>query len=74
MGPAHMNMMVKCLLTFGHKVQHECMVLFHHIILIYAIRSYNRWIRAMKTSIGKWLPFHQALQDYMSRPPEETKM
>ncbi|XP_053371785.1 uncharacterized protein pdzph1 [Clarias gariepinus] len=38
------------------------------------VNENKRWIRAMKTSIGKWLPFHQALQDYMSRPPEETKM
>ncbi|XP_053501990.1 uncharacterized protein pdzph1 isoform X2 [Ictalurus furcatus] len=34
----------------------------------------KRWIGAIKTSIGKWLPLHQALQYYKSRPPEETKM
>ncbi|XP_051972242.1 uncharacterized protein pdzph1 [Xyrauchen texanus] len=34
----------------------------------------KRWISAIKTSIGKWLPLHQAIQDYMSRPPEETRM
>ncbi|KAF7701340.1 hypothetical protein HF521_002505 [Silurus meridionalis] len=38
------------------------------------VNENKRWIRAIKTSIGKWLPLHQALQDYMSRPPEETKM
>ncbi|XP_029920965.1 uncharacterized protein pdzph1 isoform X2 [Myripristis murdjan] len=34
----------------------------------------KRWIVAIKTSINKWLPLHQAIQDYMSRPPEETRM
>ncbi|KAG8011010.1 hypothetical protein GBF38_019950, partial [Nibea albiflora] len=34
----------------------------------------KRWIIAIKTSIKKWLPLHQALQDYMNRPPEETRM
>ncbi|CAN9504755.1 unnamed protein product [Ophioblennius macclurei] len=34
----------------------------------------KRWISAIKASIKKWLPLHQALQDYMSRPPEETRM
>lgn len=34
----------------------------------------KRWITAMKASIKKWLPLHQALQDYMNRPPEETRM
>ncbi|XP_077099421.1 uncharacterized protein pdzph1 isoform X2 [Siphateles boraxobius] len=34
----------------------------------------KRWISAIKSSIGKWLPLHQAIQDYMSRPPEETRM
>ncbi|KAK2823590.1 hypothetical protein Q7C36_020190 [Tachysurus vachellii] len=38
------------------------------------VNENKRWIGAIKTSIGKWLPWHQALQDYMSRPPEETKM
>lgn len=33
-----------------------------------------RWILAIKASIKKWLPLHQALQDYMNRPPEETRM
>lgn len=33
-----------------------------------------RWITAIKASIKKWLPLHQALQDYMNRPPEETRM
>lgn len=33
-----------------------------------------RWILAIKASIKKWLPLHQALQDYMSRPHEETRM
>ncbi|XP_022521293.2 uncharacterized protein pdzph1 isoform X1 [Astyanax mexicanus] len=34
----------------------------------------KRWIVAIKASIGKWLPLHQAIQDYMSRPPEATRM
>ncbi|KAM7369455.1 hypothetical protein PAMP_013722 [Pampus punctatissimus] len=34
----------------------------------------KRWIIAIKASIKKWLPLHQALQDYMNRPPEETRM
>ncbi|XP_053710783.1 uncharacterized protein pdzph1 [Synchiropus splendidus] len=34
----------------------------------------KRWIVAMKASIKKWLPLHQALQDYMNRVPEETRM
>ncbi|KAG8598242.1 hypothetical protein GDO81_002540 [Engystomops pustulosus] len=34
----------------------------------------KRWITALKISISKWLPLHQAIQDFMSRPPEETRM
>lgn len=34
----------------------------------------SRWIISIKASIKKWLPLHQALQDYMSQPPEETRM
>ncbi|XP_054875368.1 uncharacterized protein pdzph1 isoform X2 [Amphiprion ocellaris] len=34
----------------------------------------KRWITAIKASIKKWLPLHQALQDYMNRPREETRM
>uniref|UniRef100_A0A3Q3ILY3 PH domain-containing protein n=1 Tax=Monopterus albus TaxID=43700 RepID=A0A3Q3ILY3_MONAL len=34
----------------------------------------NKWIIAIKASIKNWLPLHQALQDYMNRPPEETRM
>ncbi|KAM6148471.1 uncharacterized protein O8D03_018932 [Erethizon dorsatum] len=34
----------------------------------------QRWITALKTSIKKWLPLHQAIQDFVSRPLEETKM
>uniref|UniRef100_A0A3P9A8M8 PDZ and pleckstrin homology domains 1 n=1 Tax=Esox lucius TaxID=8010 RepID=A0A3P9A8M8_ESOLU len=34
----------------------------------------KRWISALKTSSNKWLPYHQAIQDYMNRPPEETRM
>ncbi|KAM3937218.1 uncharacterized protein RB166_004640 isoform 2-T2 [Leptodactylus fuscus] len=34
----------------------------------------KRWITALKISINKWLPLHQAIQDFMSRPPEETRM
>ncbi|XP_016377540.1 uncharacterized protein LOC107715841 [Sinocyclocheilus rhinocerous] len=34
----------------------------------------KRWISAIKSSTAKWLPLHQAIQDYMSRPSEETRM
>ncbi|XP_042251957.1 uncharacterized protein pdzph1 [Thunnus maccoyii] len=34
----------------------------------------KRWIIAIKASIKKWLPLHQALQDYINGPPEETRM
>lgn len=33
-----------------------------------------RWIIAIKASIKKWLPLHQALRDYLNQPPEETRM
>ncbi|XP_061589192.1 uncharacterized protein LOC133454481 [Cololabis saira] len=34
----------------------------------------KRWIMSLKASIKKWLPLHQALQDYVNRLPEETRM
>ncbi|KAK2818769.1 hypothetical protein Q5P01_024330 [Channa striata] len=34
----------------------------------------KRWVVAIKASIKKWLPLHQALQDYMNQAPEETRM
>ncbi|XP_063312809.1 uncharacterized protein LOC134612390 isoform X2 [Pelobates fuscus] len=34
----------------------------------------KRWITSLKISINKWLPLHQAIQDFMSRPLEETRM
>ncbi|XP_034870897.1 src kinase-associated phosphoprotein 2-B-like [Mirounga leonina] len=34
----------------------------------------QRWITALKASIKKWLPLHQAVQDFMNRPLEETRM
>nr|XP_014342402.1 PREDICTED: uncharacterized protein LOC106703014 [Latimeria chalumnae] len=34
----------------------------------------QRWIAALKASISKWLPLHQAIQDFMNRPLEETRM
>nr|XP_035966111.1 uncharacterized protein LOC118547055 [Halichoerus grypus] len=34
----------------------------------------QRWITALKASIKKWLPLHQAIQDFMNRPLEETRM
>ncbi|XP_010210555.1 PREDICTED: uncharacterized protein LOC104565558 [Tinamus guttatus] len=34
----------------------------------------KRWITALKASINKWLPLHQAIQDFMNRPLEETRM
>ncbi|CAF91172.1 unnamed protein product [Tetraodon nigroviridis] len=34
----------------------------------------KRWILALRASVKKWLPLRQALQDFMSQPPEETRM
>ncbi|XP_066567341.1 uncharacterized protein pdzph1 [Amia ocellicauda] len=34
----------------------------------------KRWILALRVSISKWLPLHQAIHDFMNRPPEETRM
>ncbi|KAK6494536.1 hypothetical protein HHUSO_G1130 [Huso huso] len=34
----------------------------------------KRWISAISASISKWLPLHQAIQDFMNRPAEETRM
>ncbi|CAG5867105.1 unnamed protein product [Menidia menidia] len=34
----------------------------------------NRWMIAIKASVKKWLPLHQALQDYVNQLPEETRM
>uniref|UniRef100_A0A4W3JVV2 PDZ and pleckstrin homology domains 1 n=1 Tax=Callorhinchus milii TaxID=7868 RepID=A0A4W3JVV2_CALMI len=34
----------------------------------------NRWIAALKTSISKWLPLHQAIHIFMNSPLEETRM
>ncbi|XP_034997370.2 uncharacterized protein pdzph1 isoform X1 [Hippoglossus stenolepis] len=34
----------------------------------------KRWILAIKASVKKWLLLHQALQDSMNRPAEETRM
>ncbi|KAL1770855.1 hypothetical protein HispidOSU_016863 [Sigmodon hispidus] len=34
----------------------------------------QRWITALKTSIKKWLPLDQAIQEFINRPLEETRM
>ncbi|XP_035463141.1 uncharacterized protein pdzph1 isoform X1 [Scophthalmus maximus] len=34
----------------------------------------KRWIGALRASVQKWLPLHQALQELMNRPAEETRM
>ncbi|XP_078415378.1 uncharacterized protein pdzph1 [Cetorhinus maximus] len=34
----------------------------------------KRWIVALKASISKWLPLHQAIHDFMTNPPEQTRM
>ncbi|XP_036135321.1 uncharacterized protein LOC118641838 isoform X1 [Molossus molossus] len=34
----------------------------------------QRWITALEMSIKKWLPLHQAIQDFINRPLEETRM
>ncbi|XP_074789341.1 uncharacterized protein LOC141974012 isoform X1 [Athene noctua] len=38
------------------------------------VNENKRWITALKASINKWLPLHQAIQDFMNRPQEETRM
>ncbi|KAI5144178.1 Src Kinase-Associated Phosphoprotein 1 [Manis pentadactyla] len=34
----------------------------------------QRWIAALKMSIKQWLPLHQAIQELMGWPLEETRM
>ncbi|XP_048382743.1 uncharacterized protein pdzph1 [Stegostoma tigrinum] len=34
----------------------------------------KRWMIALKASISKWLPLHQAIHDFMTNPPEQTRM
>ncbi len=51
--------------------QHMCETAGINIILF---SSVFRWISAIKSSTAKWPPLHQAIQDYMSRPSEETRM
>ncbi|XP_072453388.1 LOW QUALITY PROTEIN: uncharacterized protein [Notamacropus eugenii] len=34
----------------------------------------KRWITALKASIRKWLRLHQAIEDFMNWPVEETRM
>ncbi|XP_068031834.1 uncharacterized protein [Anomalospiza imberbis] len=38
------------------------------------VNENKRWITALKASINKWLPLHQAIQDFMNKPLEETRM
>ncbi|XP_059580944.1 uncharacterized protein LOC102562903 isoform X2 [Alligator mississippiensis] len=38
------------------------------------VNENKRWVTALKASINKWLPLHQAIQDFMNRPLEETRM
>ncbi|XP_048707340.1 uncharacterized protein LOC125637190 isoform X2 [Caretta caretta] len=38
------------------------------------VNENKRWITALKTSVNKWVTLHQAIQDFMNRPLEETKM
>uniref|UniRef100_A0A8C8S6I0 Uncharacterized protein n=1 Tax=Pelusios castaneus TaxID=367368 RepID=A0A8C8S6I0_9SAUR len=38
------------------------------------VNENKRWITALKISISKWVTLHQAIQDFMNRPLEETKM
>uniref|UniRef100_K7FFQ8 PDZ and pleckstrin homology domains 1 n=1 Tax=Pelodiscus sinensis TaxID=13735 RepID=K7FFQ8_PELSI len=38
------------------------------------VNENKRWITALKISINKWITLNQAIQDFMNRPPEETKM
>ncbi|XP_077203840.1 uncharacterized protein LOC143842474 [Paroedura picta] len=38
------------------------------------INENKRWITALRTSISQWLPLNQAIQEFMNRPLEETRM
>jgi hypothetical protein len=45
------------------------------VLMICSVVSLScSWIAALKTSIKKWLPLDQAIQEFMSRPLEETRM
>ncbi|XP_060092551.1 uncharacterized protein LOC132570134 [Heteronotia binoei] len=39
-----------------------------------SVNENKRWITALRTSVSKWLPLNQAIQDFMNRPLEETRM
>ncbi|XP_034955921.2 uncharacterized protein LOC118076873 [Zootoca vivipara] len=39
-----------------------------------SVTENKRWITALGASVSKWLPLNQAIQDFMNRPLEETKM
>lgn len=44
------------------------------VVMMMFTMFFYRWIIAIKASIKKWLPLHQALRDYLNQPPEETRM
>ncbi|XP_062828286.1 uncharacterized protein pdzph1 isoform X1 [Anolis carolinensis] len=39
-----------------------------------SVNENKRWINSLKASVSKWLPLNQAIQDFMNRPLEETRM
>ncbi|XP_053157970.1 uncharacterized protein LOC128347416 [Hemicordylus capensis] len=39
-----------------------------------SVNENKRWITALRTSVSKWLPLDKAIQDFMNRPLEETRM
>ncbi|KAH0628117.1 hypothetical protein JD844_008862 [Phrynosoma platyrhinos] len=39
-----------------------------------SINENKRWINALRASASKWLPLNKAIQDFMNRPLEETRM
>uniref|UniRef100_A0A6J0TR76 Pleckstrin homology domain-containing family A member 5 n=1 Tax=Pogona vitticeps TaxID=103695 RepID=A0A6J0TR76_9SAUR len=39
-----------------------------------SVNENKRWITALRASISKWLPLNKAIQDFMNRPLEETRM
>ncbi|XP_042307481.1 uncharacterized protein LOC121922304 [Sceloporus undulatus] len=39
-----------------------------------SLNENKRWINALRASASKWLPLNKAIQDFMNRPLEETRM
>uniref|UniRef100_A0A8D2LHX5 PH domain-containing protein n=1 Tax=Varanus komodoensis TaxID=61221 RepID=A0A8D2LHX5_VARKO len=39
-----------------------------------SVNENKRWITALRASANKWIPLNKAIQDFMNRPLEETRM